>query len=69
MQRPWQVAVLGGLSGADTSDTMLRNGNTSAFRSNISNNNITNTVALGQVGFEWRSRALAISSAPAKPTC
>ena len=50
----WHVAGLGGFSGSDTSDMLLRNSIDGSFQvDDVSNNNITNSVALGQVGLEW----------------
>ena len=67
----WQVAGLGGFFGSDTSDMLVRDGDTGAFEIyDISDNNITNTAAMGQVGLEWYVAGFGdFWSAPAKPTC
>ena len=55
---------LGGFFGSDTSDMLLRDGNNGAFEVyDISNNNITNAAAMGQVGLEWSVPDSAISPA------
>ena len=54
----WQVAGLGGFDGTDTSDMILRAtsgadaGDFEVY--DISNNNITDSVAIGQVGLAWQ---------------
>ena len=43
-----------GFDGSDASDIIMRSGTSGAFEIyDISNNNITNSVAMGQVGLEW----------------
>ena len=50
----FQVVGLGGFFGSDTSDIMLRSATTGTFQvDDVGNNNITNSVAMGQVGLEW----------------
>ena len=54
----WQVAGVGGFNGSDTSDMILRETSGTLAGSfevyDISNNNITNSAAMGQVGTEWQ---------------
>src|SRR6266436_3592701 len=51
----WTFVGLGGFFGSDTTDMILRNGNTGGFQVyNISNNNITNSAFLGAVGMDWQ---------------
>jgi hypothetical protein len=51
----WGFVTLGGFSGNDTSDMMLRNSTTGAFQVyDIGNNNITSSAALGTVGLNWQ---------------
>jgi virginiamycin B lyase len=66
----FQFAGLGGFNGTDTTDMLLRNGNTGAFQVyDISNNNITNSTCSERSAWIGESRALAVSAAiPAKPT-
>ena len=46
--------VVGGFDGSDTADLLMRDPTTGAFTLyDVSNNNITGNVALGQVGLEW----------------
>ena len=50
----WQVAGLGGFSGSDTSDMLIRDGSTGALDVyDISNNTINSAAPMGQVGLEW----------------
>jgi len=51
----WQFVTLGGFFGSDTTDMLLRNGNTGGFEVyDISNNLITNAAFLGTVGLNWQ---------------
>ena len=54
----WQVTGVGGFNGSDTSDMILREDSGTLAGSfevyDISNNNITNSAAMGQVGMEWQ---------------
>ena len=67
----WQVAGVGGFSGAGTSDMLMRNSNNGAFEIyDIVNNNIASAAGMGQVGTEWTVAGLAISAVtPKKPIC
>ena len=66
-----QVAGVGGFNGADTADLLMRDPTTGVFTLyDVSNNNITGNVVVGQVGLEWTVSGLAISRpAPTRPTC
>ena len=49
-----QVAGVGGFNGADTADLLMRDPTTGVFTLyDVSNNNITGNVVVGQVGLEW----------------
>jgi len=51
----WQFAGLGGFFGGDTTDMLLRNGNTGGFEVyDISNNQIMGAAFLGTVGMDWQ---------------
>src|SRR5262249_32176526 len=51
----WQFVTLGGFSGNNANDMLLRNANTGGFQVyNVSNNNITNSAFLGNVGSNWQ---------------
>jgi len=54
----WQVAGVGGFNGSETSDMILREDSGTLAGSfevyDVSNNNITNSAAMGQVGMEWQ---------------
>ena len=48
------MAGIGGFDGSDTADLLMRDPTTGAFTLyDVSNNNVTGHVALGQVGLEW----------------
>ena len=67
-----QVAGVGGFNGADTADLLMRNPTTGVFTLyDVSNNNITGNVVVGQVGLEWTivGRLVISRPAPTKPTC
>jgi hypothetical protein len=56
----WQVAGVGPLNGAGTSDMVLRNVNTGAFEVyDISNNMITSATSLGAVGLDFQVGGIA----------
>ena len=49
-----QVAGVGGFNGADTADLLMRDPTTGVFTLyDVSNDNITGNVVVGQVGLEW----------------
>ncbi|MFZ3353632.1 MAG: hypothetical protein WA268_22505, partial [Xanthobacteraceae bacterium] len=49
-----QVAAVGGFNGADTADLLMRDPTTGVFTLyDVSNDNITGNVVVGQVGLEW----------------
>ena len=48
------MAGIGGFDGSDTADLLMRDPTTGAFTLyDVSNNNVTGNVVLGQVGLEW----------------
>jgi hypothetical protein len=66
----WQFAGLGRFFGSDTTDMILRNGNTGAFELyDIVNNTITSAANLGTVGLDWQVAGVAPVSGAGRSDC
>jgi hypothetical protein len=66
----WQSAGLGRFFGSDTTDMILRNGNTGAFElCDIVNNTITSAANLGTVGLDWQVAGVAPVSGAGRSDC